>query len=206
MMLGKFTALLSSARIQRSKRVGAAVTVTPTAWATGGVAHEGEQLANYADTRESEAGAFTSIGRNTKVTHDTVSAFPYVRRLWFVEEDREREVRDVAMGHDTWIGAHASIMLGIGVDTGTVIALGVVATRAMRPYAIVAGMPARAIGVRFPDDIADLMLRSRWWLAPKEKMRATIHHFQAPVGEEVAQEIVERFAPSASPPASAARD
>jgi len=87
-----------------------------------------------------------------------------------------------------------------------VIALGVVATRAMRPYAIVAGMPARAIGVRFPDDIADLMLRSRWWLAPKEKMRAIIHHFQAPVGEEVAQEIVERFAPSASPPASAARD
>ena len=54
----------------------------------------------------------------------------------------------VWIGDDVWIGAHAVILPGVRVETGTVVAAGSVVTRDTAPYSIVAGAPARAIGQR----------------------------------------------------------
>jgi hypothetical protein len=36
-------------------------------------------------------------------------------------------------------------------------------TRDVEPYAIVGGVPARFIRRRFPDQVCDALLASRWW-------------------------------------------
>lgn len=220
MTLGRLATSINLARIRRANRVAPGVAVAPTARARGSVLHEGVRLADLADVRDSEVGAYTSIGRNTKVvdatfgrycavswdstinavshplSHATVSAFPYVRRLGFVAKDRAREAHRATIGHDVWIGAHVVVLPGIEVGTGAVIGARAVITRDVPPYAIVAGVPARVIGARFPDDIAELLMRSEWWLAPRESIRANVHLFQVPVTVEVARETAERLGPS----------
>jgi acetyltransferase-like isoleucine patch superfamily enzyme len=56
--------------------------------------------------------------------------------------------RGVAIDDDCWIGAGATIVDGVSVGTGCVIAAGAVVTRSVPPFTIAAGVPARAIGSR----------------------------------------------------------
>ena len=50
--------------------------------------------------------------------------------------------RSAVIGDDVWIGAHASILPGVVIGTGAVIAANSVVTRNVGPYEIVAGLPA----------------------------------------------------------------
>ena len=66
--------------------------------------------------------------------------------------------------NDVWIGAHVSILPGVRIATGAVVAANSVVTRDVGPYEIVAGNPARRIRRRFPDEIVDMMIQTEWWL------------------------------------------
>ena len=52
---------------------------------------------------------------------------------------------------DNWIGANATILKGVTVGFGAVIAAGAVVVRSIPPYSIVGGVPARVISMRFTD-------------------------------------------------------
>jgi len=67
------------------------------------------------------------------------------------------------IGHDVWIGAHASILPGVVIGTGAVVAANSVVTRNVGPYEIVAGNPAKLLRKRFGDDIIAGLLESEWW-------------------------------------------
>jgi acetyltransferase-like isoleucine patch superfamily enzyme len=54
----------------------------------------------------------------------------------------------VWIGNDVWIGAHAVVLPGVRIATGTVVAAGAVVTHDTEEYSIVAGTPARRIGTR----------------------------------------------------------
>ena len=69
----------------------------------------------------------------------------------------------VTLGHDVWVGEAASIMPGLTIGTGAVVAASSVVTRAVPPYAIVGGNPARIIRMRFSDEIIRELLISEWW-------------------------------------------
>ena len=66
--------------------------------------------------------------------------------------------------HDVWIGAHASILPGVTIATGAVVAANSVVTRSVGPYEIVAGNPARLVRRRFPDEVVLALLATEWWL------------------------------------------
>lgn len=51
----------------------------------------------------------------------------------------------VKIGNDVWIGAHATILSGVTVGNGAVIAAGAVVTKDVPANAVVAGVPAKAI-------------------------------------------------------------
>jgi acetyltransferase-like isoleucine patch superfamily enzyme len=54
----------------------------------------------------------------------------------------------IAVGHGAWIASKASILKGVTVGEGAVIAYGAVVTRDVPPLAIVAGVPARIVRYR----------------------------------------------------------
>jgi phosphonate metabolism protein (transferase hexapeptide repeat family) len=74
-----------------------------------------------------------------------------------------RRAHRCVVGHDVWIGHGAIILPGVTIATGAVVGAGAVVTRDVEPYTIVGGTPARLIRRRFPEPIAERLLRSAWW-------------------------------------------
>ena len=69
--------------------------------------------------------------------------------------DRDRKVLEqgevetpVKIGNDVWCGARATILPGVSLAHGTVVAAGAVVTRDTEPYSVVAGVPAKTISHR----------------------------------------------------------
>lgn len=56
--------------------------------------------------------------------------------------------RPVNIGDDVWLGSAVIILPGVKVGKGAIIAAGAVLTKDVEPYHIVAGVPAKPIGVR----------------------------------------------------------
>ena len=69
----------------------------------------------------------------------------------------------VEIGHDCWLGHAVVVLAGAKVGTGAAVGAGAIVTRDIPDYAIAVGNPARVVGQRFSDDIAALLLESRWW-------------------------------------------
>lgn len=77
----------------------------------------------------------------------------------------------VRLGSDVWVGRGASILPGVSISDGAVIAAYSVVTADVRPFAVVAGDPAREVKRRFDDSIVASLLRIRWWDWSEETVR-----------------------------------
>lgn len=69
----------------------------------------------------------------------------------------------VIIENDVWIGDGAVIMPGVRIATGAVIAANCVVTKDVPPYAIFGGVPGKLIKYRFPTEIKEQLLSTRWW-------------------------------------------
>lgn len=63
-------------------------------------------------------------------------------------EKRPEDDQDVVFEGDNWIGANATILKGITIGTGSVVAAGAVVTKDVPAYTIVGGVPAKVIKYR----------------------------------------------------------
>lgn len=124
-------------------------------------------------------GAYCSIGARTSInpfnhpvdwlsihefqyhpnSFDWVDEYSRIRRLERTPDMYEQ----VSIGNDVWMGHNVNVMPGVSVGDGAVIAAGAVVTKTVAPYAIVAGVPARVIRLRFPEKTVERLLRVKWW-------------------------------------------
>lgn len=70
---------------------------------------------------------------------------------------------DTIIGNDVWIGQYATIMPGVRVGDGAIIAANSTVAKHVASYTIVGGNPALQIKKRFSDEMIDLLLELRWW-------------------------------------------
>lgn len=82
----------------------------------------------------------------------------------FDVDDYKTSLRgDTIVGNDVWIGMEATIMPGVTVGDGAIIAAKSVVTGNVPPYAVVGGNPARVMRRRFPDAMIAALLEIAWW-------------------------------------------
>ena len=73
-------------------------------------------------------------------------------------------IRSPGIGHGVWIGHNAIILATTkSIGNGAVIGPGAVVYRDVPAYAIVQGNPAQVVGFRYPKNVIDELLESRWW-------------------------------------------
>ncbi len=115
--------------------------------------------------------------------------FSYRSRQFGLGEDDEgffswRRDQPVALGHDVWVGHNAVILPGVTVGTGAAIGAGAVVTQDVPVFCVVAGVPAKVLRERFPEDVQEGLLRIRWWDWPHERLREALHDFRTLNGSE----------------------
>ncbi len=79
------------------------------------------------------------------------------------------------VGNDVWIGYGATIMPGITIGDGAIIATKSVVIKDVAPYSIVGGNPAKEIKKRFSEDKIQRLLALKWWDWPIEKITEHLH-------------------------------
>lgn len=67
------------------------------------------------------------------------------------------------IGNDVWVGTNVTLLRGVTIGDGAVIAAGSVVNKDVKPYEIVGGVPAKHIRFRFDEDIIQRLLEIQWW-------------------------------------------
>jgi acetyltransferase-like isoleucine patch superfamily enzyme len=74
-----------------------------------------------------------------------------------------KRVNRIEIGNDVWIGAGVTILRGVKIGDGAILAAGAVVTKDVEPYSIVGGVPAKHIKYRFDEKIRERLLAAKWW-------------------------------------------
>ena len=119
----------------------------------GKYTYGGLYVLSFDDSQQLKIGSFCSIAPSVafilSADHrtDTISTFPF--RVKVLGEEKEGISKgNIIVENDVWIGYGSTIMYGVHIGQGAVIAAGSVVTKDVPPYAIVGGVPARIIRYR----------------------------------------------------------
>lgn len=144
-----------------------------------------------------KVGKFCSIAENVSVigathpVHNFVSTHPvfyslarqngmtYAKKQLFDEfiyADKDNKYH-VIIGNDVWLGQGATLIGGITVGDGAIVLANATVTKDVPPYAIVGGVPAKTIGMRFDDSTIAFLLDFKWWDKSDEWLREHVEIF-----------------------------
>lgn len=114
-------------------------------------------------------GNYCSIAHDVKfmlnLNHDylSVSTYDWANILKWNVENKLRIKGQILIGNDVWIGRGATVLPGVRIGNGAVVAAEAVVTKDIPPYAIVGGNPASIIKYRFAQEKCDLLNKIKWW-------------------------------------------
>jgi virginiamycin A acetyltransferase len=83
---------------------------------------------------------------------------------------------DIIIGNDVWIGYKATIMAGVTIGDGAIIATNATVIKDVAPYSIVGGNPAHEIKKRFSEDTISKLLDLKWCDWPIDKITKNLHN------------------------------
>lgn len=122
-------------------------------------------------------GKKCSIARNCTFTlsnHliDTFSSHPSTKHLFSHKKGNPSSYSkgDIIIKNDVWIGTNCTILDGVTIENGAVVAAGSVVVKNVPPYAIVGGNPAKVIKYRFSHDLIEEIENSGFWDLPIEEI------------------------------------
>ena len=111
---------------------------------------------------------------------DWVTTFPLTALAGDPGHSHLTHKGDIEVGPGAWIGENATLMGGVRVGAGAVVAPHAVVTRDVEPYTVVAGNPARCSGGRFADAAAEELAGVEWWRWPHDAVLRHRHALAPP--------------------------
>jgi len=83
---------------------------------------------------------------------------------------------NINIGNDVWIGYNATIMAGVTIGDGAIIATNSTVIKDVEPYSIVGGNPATEIKKRFSKEVIAKLLEIKWWDWEIEKITKNVQN------------------------------
>jgi virginiamycin A acetyltransferase len=123
-----------------------------------------------------EGVRFIMNGANHRMDGPSTFPFPIMGASWAEHFDLITGLPgrgDTVVGNDVWFGYHATVMPGVRVGHGAIVASGAVVVDDVPDYGIVGGNPASLIRSRFSEDDVARLLTLAWWDWPAEDI--TVH-------------------------------
>ena len=109
-----------------------------------------------------------------------ISTFPF--RVKYGFSDCEALSKgDIVVDDDVWIGYGATILSGVHIGQGAIVAAGAVVTKDVPPYAIVGGVPAKVIKYRFPPEMIGELLKVDYSQLSDDMVREHIDELYQPL-------------------------
>lgn len=77
---------------------------------------------------------------------------------------------DTVVGNDVWLGQNVTVLPGVHIGDGAIIAANAVVAKDVPPYCVAGGNPCRVLRRRFDDELTAYLLDLKWWDWPAEKI------------------------------------
>lgn len=110
---------------------------------------------------------------------DRVTTFP-IRARWAMvgagTDGYPSSKGDISVGNDVWIAHGSTIVSGVKIGDGAVIAAGSVVTGDVPSYSIVAGTPAKVVRARLSREQSEAVAAIAWWDWPDTVIAAEVDH------------------------------
>lgn len=135
---------------------------------------------------------FIMNGANHRLDGPSTFPFPIFGGAWAEHADLIADLPlkgDTIVGHDVWFGYQSTIMPGVNIGHGSIVATKAVVTKDVPPFSIVAGNPAKVVSMRFNEETVERLLAIAWWDWPMEKVTRNIRVIMA--GDTAALEAAE---------------
>lgn len=94
---------------------------------------------------------------------------------------------DIVIGNDVWIGHNATIMAGVTIGDGAIIATNSTIVKDVPPYTIVGGNPGKEIKKRFDEETINKLLALKWWDWPIEKITENLQNLTGNLIDKLTQ-------------------
>lgn len=120
---------------------------------------------------------FIMNGANHRMDGPSTFPFPTMGGAWAEHFDLITDLPgrgDTVVGNDVWFGHGATVMPGVRIGHGAIVAAGAVVTRDVPDYGIVGGNPARLLRTRYDAEDVARLLAVAWWDWPVEQVTAHV--------------------------------
>lgn len=113
------------------------------------------------------------------------SSFPFRVRMLGESMPEAIDKGGIVVEDDVWIGFGATILDGVKIGRGGVVAAGALVAKDVEPYTIVGGVPAKPIKKRFSQGIIDRLLKFDYTKVDKKFVEAHLEQLCRPLDESV---------------------
>lgn len=89
---------------------------------------------------------------------------------------------DTIIGNDVWIGQNVTVMPGVNIGSGAIVAANSTVVKDIEPYSIYGGNPAVLIKKRFRDEHIQFLLELQWWNWEEAEIFAKLEQLTSDTG------------------------
>lgn len=152
-------------------------------------------VVSYVEDNKLYLGNFCSVADEVRFLLQTdhemkyFSTYPYKTKILNDNNGEAISKGDIVIDDDVWIGYRATILSGVHIGQGAVVAAGAVVTKDVPPYAIVGGVPAKVIKYRFSPEIIQQLMKLDYSKLTEDMIRERIDDLYTSLDGKTPEEV-----------------